>query len=266
MNCVFLNLHSGLGNRLFKLASAYGISKEQNKELYVNNILSTFHNSNSEDYMNTIFRNFKIKNITNDNDYNTFFEPEDKCLTFIKIKNNSSNLFLRGYFQNEKYFENYKKDIYNLFRMEEHRQLYLTNKYNNLNNSYFIHIRRGDYILPENDMHNIDLIFYYKKCLQQLKINTNLLVFSDDIEYCKNMDIFKNIPFNIIFIENENEINSIYLMSLCFLGGICSNSSYSWWGSYLNENKNKLVMFPNKWFNNDWECDIFFKGSVVVDI
>ena len=46
--------------------------------------------------------------------------------------------------------------------MEEDRQFYLTNKYNNLNNSYFIHIRRGDYLLPENDIHYIDLTFYYK--------------------------------------------------------------------------------------------------------
>lgn len=265
MKFIFLNLHNGLGNRLFKLASAYGISKEQHNELYINNILPTNHNSNSEDYMNTIFRNFKIKNII-DEDYNTFVEPEDKCLSFIPIENVCTNLFLCGYFQNEKYFEKYKEDIYDLFRMEEHRQLYLTNKYNNLNNSYFIHIRRGDYLLPVNDMHYIDFTLYYEKCLKHLKITTNLLVFSDDIEYCKNMDIFKNIPFNIIFVENENEINSIYLMSLCFLGGICSNSTYSWWGSYLNENKNKLVIFPSKWFNNDWNCDIYFKGSIVVDI
>jgi hypothetical protein len=113
-------------------------------------------------------------------------------------------------------------------------------------------------------MHNIDLNNYYQNCLKLLNLNKNtcILVFSNDINYCKNMDILKNL--NIVFVEDENEINSLYLMSLCKLGGICGNSTFAWWGAYLNENEEKTVMFPDKWFNNNWTCDIYPKNSIIV--
>jgi hypothetical protein len=56
------------------------------------------------------------------------------------------------------------------------------------------------------------------------------------------------------------------MMSLCEKGGICPNSSYSWWGGWLNKNEEKIVIFPNKWFNNDWVCDIGFKKAYICNL
>ena len=260
---LYINLTSGLGNRLFKIASAYGIAKKQKKNMFILDVYDTYHNTNGLDYMTTIFKNFKLKN-TDNCIYKTFIENEEDALSFLDIPNNEENILIKGYFQNEKYFINYKKEILELFQMEEFNRSYLTEKYDDLNNTFFIHIRRGDYSYLH--MHNVDMNKYYVNCFTLFKPDAKFLVFSDDIKYCKNLEILnkKNIKF---IDELENELDSLYLMSLCYLGGIAVNSTFSWWGSYMNKNPNKFVIFPNKWFNNNWnQSDIPWKNSNIVNI
>jgi len=57
---------------------------------------------------------------------------------------------------------------------------------------------------------------------------------------------------------------SIYLMSLCSKGGICANSSFSWWGSYLNPSEDKTVVMPKRWINLDKPIDIYYENVVVL--
>ena len=71
----------------------------------------------------------------------------------------------------------------------------------------------------------------------------NIVVFSDDIPWCKENLIFDNI----IFIEGNKDYEDLWLMSLCE-HNIIANSSFSWWGAWLNENKNKKVVSPLNWF------------------
>jgi hypothetical protein len=72
---------------------------------------------------------------------------------------------------------------------------------------------------------------------------------------------------DVTFVEDENEINSLYLMSLCNLGGICGNSTFAWWGAYLNNNVNKKIYFPNRWFGYKSDViveNIGFEGSCII--
>ena len=113
----------------------------------------------------------------------------------------------------------------------------------------------------------LDLDNYYKQSIIYIKsINPTAIfyIFSNDIKYCQSIDWLVNE--NVKYILDLDEVDSLYLMSLCKNGGICCNSTYSWWGGYLNENINKLVIFPNKWFNSDWKVDIGFIGSTIMDI
>jgi hypothetical protein len=178
-----------------------------------------------------------------------------------------------GYFQNEKYFLHRKDEIIKLFEIDSKQRQYLQSKYDKLDNSIFLHIRLNDSI--NHPFHGIDYISYIKKALIyvfNMIPNIHIYIMTDDIENAiidlkKISDgVFMLNENNYEIIKNENDINSLYLMSLCKLGGICSNSSFSWWGSYLNTNKDKIVIFPDKWMNLNWNVDIYYSGSQVMNI
>jgi hypothetical protein len=75
----------------------------------------------------------------------------------------------------------------------------------------------------------------------------NILIFSDDINWCKNNLLIKNK--NIFFIEGNQDYIDLWLMSMC-KNNIMANSTFSWWGAWLNKNPNKKVFVPRTWFGN----------------
>ena len=106
-----------------------------------------------------------------------------------------------------------------------------------------IHVRRGEYLKYPNH-HPTQTLKYFEDSVEALKDKTDkIIVFSDDIPWCK-----ENFKFdNIVYIENEKDYIEIYLMSLCN-NNITSNSSFSWWCAWLNENKDTVVIGPTKCF------------------
>ena len=83
-------------------------------------------------------------------------------------------------------------------------------------------------------------------------------MFSDDIEWCKKYAFF--IHSSISFYETtEDPLISMYTMSLCEKGGICANSTFSWWGGYLNLNNNKVVVYPKSWINKNVPVNVYPK-------
>src|SRR3990167_3104125 len=188
-------------------------------------------------------------------------ENDSECLSYKQYnlyeKKYENKILFNGYFQNEKYFKMFRNEMFKLFDINE----------SNESNIVFIHVRRTDYLI--SGKHNVNLSQYYKHSINYInksfnnRVNDSLLyyIFSDDITYCKNSELFKDIK--CVFIENLNEYDSLKLMSCCKLGGICANSTFSWWVGWLNQNKNKVIIFPDKWFNNDWNVDIYFEKSYI---
>ena len=134
----------------------------------------------------------------------------------------------------------------------------LLTKYPKLKTSYFIHIRKGDYV--DNPLYEIDYDEYFTKAIayiQSIDPDAYFYIVSDDISFCKTYKILDSI--NKTFIENMDTLHTIYFMSLCKKGGICSNSTFSGWGTNLNSNKNKIVVFPKKWINTSYNVDIPFE-------
>lgn len=104
-----------------------------------------------------------------------------------------------------------------------------------------IHVRRGDYV---NNEFYVDLFKngYYERAMY-LFPEEKFIVFSDDIEWCKQQEIFKDCAFS----EGNDEIEDLNMMASC-KHNIIANSSYSWWAAYLNPNPAKEVVAPKEWY------------------
>ena len=154
----------------------------------------------------------------------------------IVVKDNS---FFDGFFQSEKYFPN-RKFIQKLFEPSDEVKSYLKNKYGDVSNYTSLHVRRADYI-QKASFHPPCSMEYYERALDM--IQGNVLVFSDDLNWCKENFLGNRFTF----ISGNRDYQDLFLMSMC-KNNIIANSSFSWWGAWLNTNLNKKVIAPKKWF------------------
>lgn len=165
-----------------------------------------------------------------------------------------SNCYLEGYWQSEKYFVNVKDVIREDFRFRltmSPKNAFLAKKIEE-SNAISLHVRRGDYVSNRcaNEVHGVCSIEYYKKAIKYIaeKIaNPKFFVFSDDMDWVReNIDI----GYPNVLIDHNNgfeSYNDMRLMSMC-QHHIVANSTFSWWGAWLNPSLEKVVIAPRKWF------------------
>jgi len=168
------------------------------------------------------------------------------------------NVSLRGYFQSWKYFDDIKEQLKSELSFKDVIKNKIDPIFQRYNNkpTICIHIRLGD-TLAQPWMHKLSPE-YIQTCFEHLpEENFNFMVFSDNLEYCK--DWFPEGD-NVYFAEDLNEAETLYLMSLCS-HFIMSGSTFSWWGAYLGQKENSVVMFPNHFDSSDRELDIFYHPS-----
>ena len=252
-------LMGGLGNYLFQIASSYAYSVKHNNKFIcdISDVMSP-HNP-YQFYIKNILR--KIKFMQLESNYVSYNEPS---FNHTEIPNIKSDIKLIGYFQSEKYFINYRKEILELFSIDDESQKIITEKYSGILelDNCSLHVRRGDYLGLQNH-HTVQPISYYKDAVKTIGEEKHFVIFSDDIKWCEeNLNFIKNK----IFISGNHDYIDLYLMSLC-KNNIIANSTFSWWGAWLNRNVNKKVIIPDKWFgvNNshldtvDLYCDKWIK-------
>ena len=250
----------GLGNQMFQYAfflsfKEKGIKTKINTFSYTN---STIHNGLE------LERVFDIKVPPKENKiaylWHKFiykFCPKgivykDKIMTFNPRVYETKCLYLRGYWMNEEYFKSIEELIRTTFTFHhiDNENYLLANIIRN-NNSISIHIRRGDYLL--NSIYNVCDENYYRKAINLMceKVNNPIFyVFSDDPEWCANFITRFNINYQIINSnQGKNSYKDMYLISNCN-HNIIANSSFSWWGAWLNKNKSKIVIAPSRWWTN----------------
>ena len=168
----------------------------------------------------------------------------------------SDNVYLDGYWQSEKYFS----DVSDTIRKDCQFSSPTSGKNKSLQKkihdtqSVSLHVRRGDYVTnpATNRKHGTCSIDYYKKCI--LEINEALsdpvyYVFSDDPVWAReNLSGLTGTSEFIDHNQNRSAFEDMRLMSLC-KHNIIANSSFSWWGAWLNNKKDKIVYAPKNWFN-----------------
>ena len=230
---VITRIQGGLGNQLFQWAHARALSLKYNIPCYLD-IHDVSGGGTHRDFTLDVFPNLyyelaNINSISNVIVDNFNFSPI--TMTESEVKN--SVIYLNGYWQTEKYFIEYADIIRNELR---------SNVKIDLGNSTSLHVRRTDY-LKSNGFHPVQPIEYYEKAISLIGDYERLLVFSDDIQWCKD-----NLKFdNMTFIEGYKDYEDIWTMSMC-KNNIIVNSSFSWWGAWLNENPDKKVIAPLNWF------------------
>lgn len=180
---------------------------------------------------------------------------ENSCLFDSSVLHQKEPKYFEGYWQSEKYFSSIEyilKKEFSFHEIEDLQNKSIQREIIN-SNSVSLHVRRGDYV--NNPLYdNICDSVYYCKAIRRLETelaNPTYYIISNDIDWCKAN--LPEIQGRSVFIEWNNTTNSyrdMQLMSLC-KHNIIANSSFSWWGAWLNNNPNKIVIAPKKWFNDD---------------
>lgn len=188
----------------------------------------------------------------------------------FEIKKDKGKIFCTGYFQSEKYFENVKEEVKQVFYhpelIQEGNEELLKRIQNG--NSVCLHVRLGDYVENETarKKHYVCTPDYYKKAIDQAKKEIKdpaFFVFTNNVQEARK--IFSDHP-ELIYSENDNDaISDMQLMMQC-RHFIISNSTFSWWAQYLSRNKGKTVFAPSRWFNDGTVTDLYNKDWKLIEV
>ena len=151
---------------------------------------------------------------------------------------------LRGYFQSERYFAHCEDEVRHYFTPHHALADLLERQFGDLiaAKTCSVHVRRTD-IVGDPAWPELAAGDYYERAMSQFDSDTTFAIFSDDIEWCKQR--FRDR--DVVFIEALSAVEDLFLMARC-KGHIIANSTFSWWGAWLNPNPNKKVIAPLRWF------------------
>ncbi len=261
---ITVKLIGGLGNQMFQYAVGRRLSYFHNAHLKLD--VSELNRLRTRKYELDCF-NIKAEVISRVNqsylknliarlkdNKNIYFEKHfrfDKNVLVLP-----DNITLVGYFQSEKYFLDVEAIIRQdfTFRKPPYSRAFAVFRKIKSSESVSIHFRRTDYINNKKFFlyHGICSLDYYRQAISLIagKIKTpEFFIFSDDITWVKRNLKIKSPKFFIDLNLKDNDYEDLRLMSSC-RHHIIANSSFSWWGAWLNENKNKIVISPKSWFKN----------------
>ena len=284
-----VNIIGGLGNQMFQYAFAIALQEKWKEEVKIdthhyNYLFSKYFHGNNFYHngfeIDKIFPcarlkkalvwdilkvsyyvpNFAISRVARKilpkRRYEFIQKAKDSYIYDEKVFTDNKYRYYEGYWMSARFLfpyrnkikETYKFDSFTSSQNKEYELLLLKD------NSVTIHVRRGDYLNCTN-MTNICNLDYYRKAITKVKeqiSNPIFFIFSNDIEWCKEnlkQDLHNNIVY---FVTNNKGCESYRDMQLMSLArcNILANSSFSWWGAFLNDRNDQIVFVPNKWITN----------------
>lgn len=264
-------LDGGIGNQLFQYAAGRRLAKKLKTKLKLDLRKcevekSLHHGAYKLKYFN-VEENFATEKDFQKNLRVIKEDPGAKIpgVFMPEVLKLPDNIFLSGWWQSEKYFSDIEKTIRREFTLKNplhENSAQWKKKILSVENSVSLHIRHGDYLTPMWRNHTGILpMDYYVTCVNEFKRflpNFTLFMFSDDLDWAE-----KNLNFGvpIEFVKNcELDVEELYLMSLC-KHNITANSSFSWWGAWLNQNPDKKVFSPYPWHKRGWGGDTIIPES-----
>lgn len=255
---ITMKMQGGLGNQMFQYAAGYAMARRLGVELALD--ISSFTWDRQRQF------NLDLFSIPNKIVRGAVRTIEEYDLRWEKWQTDSvkDGAVLSGYFQDERYFSEYRTELTNLFQSRKALpfgyEYYMQDAAKS--NSIALTIRRGDY-LDKQQYHGVLPADYYRSALDYMVHMTpvsayglDLIIFSDDIAWCrKNLMLSTNFS-SMTFIDNDmttrdhmgREDADIWVMKCC-RGHILANSTFSWWGAWLSGSDR--VVAPKRWFTAD---------------
>lgn len=293
---VYINIRGGLGNQLFQYASSRAFALENDKELVldISGITNEGHNIFALDKFNIEAKktnNIKLFQKTFAKKLNALSYRIGKRFGYAKsykfdlftskltnifgvysidngytklLKSITKNDYLTGYFQSEKYFSKYEREIKQELKLKDKLSRENQNISNKMKkeNSICVHIRRGDFVqigaIVCSTNYYLNAIEYIKNKIK----NPVFYIFSNDINWVKENIKFKD---KVVYMDkNNSSYEELVLMSSCN-NFIISNSTFSWWAQYLSNNNDKIVIAPDKWFLDGQKEDIYSNNWIIMN-
>ncbi|WP_373515190.1 alpha-1,2-fucosyltransferase, partial [Persicitalea sp.] len=275
---IIVKLQGGLGNQLFQYATARALAHHHNtvvafdaRTLRANDSQSAFTPRRYElDQAGIVFRQVPMRDrITYGMESVAAHHPVARLLRRLRgavmyserspaydpalCDITTSRSYIKGFFQSEKYFHSIRSVL-----LQEINFPIPTGPYSQLMAaapSISLHVRRGDYVTNHaaRTFHGLCSSHYYRRAMEYAKAKlgtAQVFVFSDDLAWAKENLVG---PLPITFVEHTKPVVASYdlcLMSRCH-HHIIANSSFSWWGAWLNPSPDKLVIAPDRWFADD---------------
>lgn len=243
---IYTKLHGRIGNHLFEMAAAATLAylnKDEwcavcHKDYLIASPDKCYIWEFIQPYLTNIYRNVSIL----ESQPSGLKEYKQNGFHYSPIPY-YDGILLNGGFQSYKYFD--EKIVRDLFSVPKCVKDSILEKYGdilNRPNVVGVNVRRGDYcFIP----HKFPVCSkrYIKKAMTYFPSDSIYIFISDDIDWCKH----NFIGDNYYFVDNSTPLEDLYIQTMCS-HNIISNSSFSWWGGYLNPNPNKIIVAPKNWF------------------
>ena len=261
---ISVRLQGGLGNQMFQYAAGRALAEARDVALLLD--LSWFNQDFDE---KTSPRHYELSCFRLDEDVlkkpksiiqkaqlriaTKYCEPHFHYdPSFSKLP---SNTVLEGYFQSEQYFKHIRSRLVEDFswaRLPDGRNVRLLDEISANKSAISLHVRRGDYVSNKNyaKFHGVTGLDYYLSAVKYVGervAKPTFYIFSDEPRWCKNNLKLKHKT--IYVSHNKDGSEDMRLMKACS-HNIIANSSFSWWAAWLNENPDKIVVAPGRWFSH----------------
>ena len=256
------HLQGGLGNQLFQIFTTIAYAIQQSQPFFFLNNYQLGNGAKGSTIRYTYWETFldSLK-IFLKNEHINMLTIREHSFNYEKLPDNHNlkNIMLYGYYQSHLYFDNYKNSIFKLIKIEAKKNIIKQTANNDFKNTVSVHFRLGDY-KRYPDFHPIIPVSYYSNALQYLLYETtNITCITNVLYFCEDGDLnevtemineLKRVYPELVFERAEPLLfdwEQLLLMSLCKYN-VIANSTFSWWGAYLNENIGKKICYPSIWF------------------
>ena len=251
-----------LANQMFQYAGLRGIAAHHGYEFCIPP--SEFRDRWTDHQLFEAFRLTGLSNVgtvSGDSVSERHFAFDDRL-----FENTLDGQSIGGFLQSERYFKHIATEIRQDLRFKDEIRESALMRMSGFDHPIALHVRRGDYLTNAKN-HPPCTKRYYRRALKHFDRHREVVVFSDDPDWCRRQRLFSGDRFTVS--ESGDSLVDLCSMTLCH-DFIIANSTYSWWGAWLSENVEKRVVAPGHWFGTGYTAahdtsDLYCQGWIVVD-